>query len=151
MTRSGDIRELHPGQWNASYRRLTVALGPEADLAPLVILSGTFRVTPGVPEHLAAESMRLRRLRETAQPLGQPSAGCVFRNPSPENPAGMLIDRAGLKGLTVGGARVSEKHANFIVTTRNARADDILQLMEEIRRRVQERFGILLENELIVL
>ncbi len=150
MTSTGETRELRSGQWKASYRHLTVEC-EAAVSGPMVFLSGKFRVAPGNPEKLAAESIRLRRLRQLSQPVGQPSAGCVFRNPSPESPAGMLIDQAGLKGLTVGGARVSEKHANFIVTSRNARASDILFLMEEIRRRVEKRFHILLENELIVL
>ena len=75
-----------------------------------------------------------------------PSAGSVFRNP-PGNPAGRLIEAAGGKGLSIGAARVSEKHANFIVNTGGASARDIESLIELIRQRVKDKFGVELETE----
>lgn len=88
--------------------------------------------------------------RNRSQPTNLPSAGCVFKNPSEDRPAGKLIDRAGLKGLRVGGAQVSERHANFIVNTGGARAADVIELMERIRKTIFDRFQITLEPEVIV-
>ena len=87
--------------------------------------------------------------RQAAQPLGLPSAGCVFRNPR-EAPAGWLIDRAGLKGTRVGDAVVSPHHANFICNLGRARATEVLALIERIRHRVAKIFGVWLELELEV-
>jgi len=84
--------------------------------------------------------------RHRSQPVKEPSAGCFFKNP-PGNSAGRLIERAGLKGLTVGMACVSPTHANFIVNKGGARASDVLRLRDMVCFRVHERFGILLENE----
>ncbi len=87
--------------------------------------------------------------RRASQPLDWPSAGCVFRNPR-EAPAGWLIDRAGLKGARQGGAMVSPRHANFIVNTGQARACDVLALVDRIRARVVKIFDVWLELELEV-
>jgi UDP-N-acetylmuramate dehydrogenase len=85
--------------------------------------------------------------RKDKQPWGLPSAGSVFKNPQDES-AGKLIESAGLKGLAVGGAQVSEKHANFIVNRGNAKATDVLQLMEIIKEKVLEMHQIRLEPEI---
>lgn len=94
---------------------------------------------------------RIRRAQERrrSQPRGR-SAGCVFKNP-PGDSAGRLIDAAGLKGLRHGGAVVSSEHANFIINEGGATGSDIMELIEEIRRRVYERFQILLEEEVLIL
>jgi UDP-N-acetylmuramate dehydrogenase len=76
-----------------------------------------------------------------------PNAGCVFKNPGPE-PAGQLIESAGLKGRRVGDAQVSEKHANFVVNIGRARAADVIALIKQVGRTVEERTGITLELEL---
>ncbi len=89
--------------------------------------------------------------RMATQPCGIPSAGCVFRNPLDGPPAGWLIDRAGLKGTRVGDAVVSEVHANFICNVGQARASDVLALIERVRCRVQQTFGIWLGLELDVI
>ena len=86
------------------------------------------------------------REKAAAQPLGDPSAGCVFLNP-PGASAGKLIDEAGLKGLAVGGARVSEKHANFIVTDGAASPSDVMMLMRLVTMKVRGRFGVTLKPE----
>jgi UDP-N-acetylmuramate dehydrogenase len=85
--------------------------------------------------------------KRTTQPLRHPSAGCVFRNP-PGDSAGRLIDRAGLKGTQVGGARVSEVHANYLVNDGQATGGDFVALIELVRRRVREHSGVDLELEI---
>jgi len=87
--------------------------------------------------------------RRASQPLGQKSAGCIFKNP-PGASAGRMIDDLGLKGLNVGDARVSDRHANFFVNAGKASAKDMLALIAEVRERVQKSFGILLEHEVVV-
>jgi len=88
--------------------------------------------------------------RGATQPIGPPSSGCMFRNP-PGDHAGRLIDIAGGKGLTVGGARVSEVHANYIVNEGSATASDVMALAEQVKVRVRERTGTILEMEVKLL
>ncbi len=88
--------------------------------------------------------------KKQTQPLFMPSAGCVFKN-LPGISAGFLIEKTGLKGKCIGGACVSPKHANFIVNTGNARAKDVLDLMNLVRERVKRKTGVLLEPEIEIL
>jgi UDP-N-acetylmuramate dehydrogenase len=87
--------------------------------------------------------------RRSSQPLGQKSAGCIFKNP-PGASAGRMIDELGLKGHSVGDARVSDRHANFFVNAGRASAGDMLTLIVEVRERVREAYGVGLENEVVV-
>ena len=87
--------------------------------------------------------------RRASQPLGQKSAGCIFKNP-PGASAGRMIDELGLKGLSVGDARVSDRHANFFVNAGHASAADMLTLIADVRERVQQVYGVTLENEVVV-
>src|SRR5579863_7622829 len=87
--------------------------------------------------------------RRASQPLGQKSAGCIFKNP-PGASAGRMIDELGLKGLNVGDARVSDRHANFFVNAGKASAKDMLALITDVRERVQKSFGVILEHEVVV-
>jgi UDP-N-acetylmuramate dehydrogenase len=87
--------------------------------------------------------------RRASQPLGQKSAGCIFKNP-PGASAGRMIDELGLKGLSVGDARVSDRHANFFVNAGKASAKDMLALIADVRERVQKSFGVILEHEVVV-
>jgi UDP-N-acetylmuramate dehydrogenase len=87
--------------------------------------------------------------RRSSQPLGQKSAGCIFKNP-PGASAGRMIDELGLKGLSVGDARVSDRHANFFVNAGKASAKDMLSLIADVRDRVQKTYGVELENEVVV-
>ncbi|MGY4706689.1 UDP-N-acetylmuramate dehydrogenase [Candidatus Bipolaricaulota sp. J31] len=103
-------------------------------------------LTPPGDERICTAEL-LRRRRRT-QPMGLPSAGCVFRNPPDAPPAGWLIDRAGFKGVRHGDALVSPVHANFICNLGRARASDVLSLVERIREGVRNLFGILLEPEI---
>jgi UDP-N-acetylmuramate dehydrogenase len=87
--------------------------------------------------------------RRSSQPLGQKSAGCIFKNP-PGASAGRMIDELGLKGLNVGDARVSDRHANFFVNAGSASAKDMLTLVADVRERVHQAFGVELEHEVVV-
>jgi UDP-N-acetylmuramate dehydrogenase len=87
--------------------------------------------------------------RRASQPLGQKSAGCIFKNP-PGASAGRMIDELGLKGLNVGDARVSDRHANFFVNAGKASAKDMLALVSDVRARVEKSFGVILEHEVVV-
>ncbi len=87
--------------------------------------------------------------RRASQPLGQKSAGCIFKNP-PGASAGRMIDELGLKGLSVGDARVSDRHANFFVNAGKASAKDMLALIADVRERVEKSFGVILEHEVVV-
>ena len=87
--------------------------------------------------------------RRSSQPLGQKSAGCIFKNP-PGGSAGRMIDELGLKGFSHGDARVSDRHANFFVNAGQASAADMLALIADVRERVQRAYGVTLENEVVV-
>jgi len=87
--------------------------------------------------------------RRSSQPLGQKSAGCIFKNP-PGSSAGRMIDELGLKGFSHGDARVSDRHANFFVNAGKASAADMLALIADVRERVEQAYGVTLENEVVV-
>jgi UDP-N-acetylmuramate dehydrogenase len=87
--------------------------------------------------------------RRASQPLGQKSAGCIFKNP-PGASAGRMIDELGLKGFSMGDARVSDRHANFFVNPGKASAKDMLALIADVRERVEKSFGVILEHEVVV-
>ena len=114
---------------------------------PEIVLEATFRLEAAEPDTIKGRLDEIRRWRQAHQPLGIPSAGSVFRNP-PGDSAGRLIDAAGLKGLRIGGAVVSEKHANFIVNDRQGGAADIRRLAEHVRAEIETRHGIRLELEI---
>jgi len=97
-----------------------------------------------------AEMKQLLAKRLATQPLNMPNAGSTFRNP-PGDHAARLIEACGLKGKVIGGAQISEKHANFIVNLGNASAMDIQQLIDLMRESVQEKFGVQLQQEVKVL
>ena len=113
-----------------------------------IILSAEFTLTPGNHEEIAAKAAKNMESRRSKQPLEFPNAGSIFKRPEGAFP-GALIEEAGLKGLRIGGAEVSEKHANFIVNRGNATASDILRLVETVQKEVYRRSGILLETEII--
>jgi UDP-N-acetylmuramate dehydrogenase len=124
-----------------------------------VLISAVFIVTAGDPAVLRGVARGSLAYRKRTQPLESPSAGCVFQNPLPgeavpegiPRSAGALVDRAGLKGARIGGARVSPTHANFIVNEGGATAADVRALIETARAAVADRFGILLRDEIVYL
>jgi UDP-N-acetylmuramate dehydrogenase len=120
--------------------------GASADGPRDVVVDATFRLAAAEPEAIKARLDEIRHWRQAHQPLGLPSAGSVFRNP-PGDSAGRLIEAAGLKGARIGGAAVSEKHANFIVNDQKGSATDVRRLAERVRSEVRARDGITLEFE----
>jgi UDP-N-acetylmuramate dehydrogenase len=111
-----------------------------------VVIDATFGLAPADPDTIKARLDDIRRWRQAHQPLGLPSAGSVFRNPDGDS-AGRLIEAAGLKGLRIGGAVVSEKHANFIVNDQKGTAADVRRLAERVRDDVRKRHGVELRFE----
>jgi UDP-N-acetylmuramate dehydrogenase len=119
---------------------------PPGDGPAEIVVEATFALTPADPDTIKARLDEIRHWRQAHQPLGLPSAGSVFRNP-PDDSAGRLIDAAGLKGMRVGGAAVSEKHANFVINDRKGTATDVRRLMDHVRDEIAARDGIELEFE----
>jgi len=115
-----------------------------------VVVSATFRLAPATPDEIRDRLDEIRRWRQAHQPLGIPSAGSYFRNPAGDS-AGRLIEAAGLKGSRVGGASVSEKHANFLINDQKGTATDVRRLGEHVRSEVARRFGVELEPEVVFL
>ena len=112
-----------------------------------VVLAATLALQPGDPAAIAEHVAAYQAQRRASQPLADQNAGSVFRNP-PGDHAGRLIDAAGLKGLRIGGAAVSELHANFIVTDRDARAADVRALGDRVQAEVLTRLGVALAYEI---
>lgn len=138
IDRSGDIHERTPREYSVAYRSVS---GPANEW----FIGATFRFESGVTPSMETMNAMLER-RKTTQPLGLPSCGSVFRNP-PGDYSARLIEAAGLKGHRIGGAEVSEKHANFIINRENASAMDIEKLIEYVHQTVIDQHGIDLKHE----
>lgn len=150
----GAERMLERGQIDFGYRR--------SGLDAAIVVSAELALTPADPTDVRARWKRVMAAKSASQPLASDSAGCVFKNPELPRAidglgkpgervsAGRLIDLAGCKGLARRSARVSDVHANFIVAARNGHARDVIELMEEVRRRVEDRFGVTLQNEVVL-
>ena len=136
-----DVADLGFAYRDSRFKHVAAGMPPE------LVMDATFRLTPADPAAIAASLDEIRTWRRTHQPLGIPSAGSVFRNP-PGDSAGRLIEAAGLKGTRIGGAAVSEKHANFIVNDQRGTAADVRRLAEHVRAVVAERAGVTLEPEI---
>lgn len=136
---AGSVRTLSREQVGFRYRRTS--------LGECIVCEATLALRPEDPARLRRRFLDFWAHKRQTQPLGESSAGCVFRNP-PGGKAGELIDKAGLKGRTVGGAQISQVHANFIVAKEGATANDVLGLIGLVRREVAERFGVELELEI---
>lgn len=139
----GNRIRLQKNQLSFGYRSMQL---PTESL----VLGAAFQLHADSRDALRGRLRQMMIQRKDTQPHGWPSAGCVFKNP-PGHSAGALIERVGLKGLRVGNAQVSSKHANWIINLGNARASDILVLIGLIERRVEKEFGIRLEREVRVL
>ena len=153
-TRSGAVQDVPAGEMAFGYDRSRLQTTGE------ILLSAVFRVAAGDPAMLRATARDSLAYRKRTQPLDTPSAGCIFQNPQPGRDAvpdgipwsaGALVDRAGLKGASIGGARVSTTHGNFIVNEGTATARDIRDLIERCRAAVRDRFGVELHDEIVYL
>jgi UDP-N-acetylmuramate dehydrogenase len=139
---SRQIETLRGQQISFEYRHTSFAAD---DMMLAVILE-----LPSKPYNEILKGIRIcNEKRRSSQPLGQKSAGCIFKNP-PGASAGRMIDELGLKGLSVGDAHVSDRHANFFVNTGRASAKDMLALIADVRERVQKAYGVALETEVVV-
>ena len=134
------LRTLRGAEHGFSYRHSFLSDHPG------VVLRCVFELTAGDPAKITADMQALMDKRRASQPLEMPSAGSTFKRPV-GGFAAALIDEAGLKGFSVGGAQVSPKHAGFVVNTGGATCEDVLRLMEHIQKTVLERSGIELEPE----
>ncbi len=119
----------------------------ETNLDEPVILAGQFELEPDNPESIIKRMRKIWITKKASQPLGFQSAGCIFKNTRGLS-AGLLIEQTGLKGTKVGGAEVSERHANFFIANAGCTARDVLRLIDLVRSRVAERFGVELELEI---
>ena len=142
----GNEETLDPDGLGLAYRESRLKHGQEG--RPDVITWATFALEAAEPPVIAGRLDEIRRWRQAHQPLGMPSAGSVFRNPPSGPSAGALIDESGLKGRRVGGAVVSEKHANFIVNDASGSAADVRRLGEQVREEVRRERGIELVFEI---
>lgn len=137
-----------PDQLDFEYRRSNLREGE-------IVARASFQLQPADPDEIRATLASMRERRREAQPSGIKTFGSTFKNPDDERAegksAGQLLEAAGCRGLRHGGARFSEKHANFVENDRDATTADVLELMAEGRRRVHGRFGVELEPEVQVL
>jgi UDP-N-acetylmuramate dehydrogenase len=140
VLRDGTAVDWPLGKLGYTYRHSDVPEGA-------VVVEATFRGTPGKPEAIGAEMDAIARAREESQPLRSRTGGSTFKNP-PGHKAWALVDAAGCRGLTLGGAQVSEKHCNFLLNLGSASSADIEALGEEVRRRVLAKTNITLEWEI---
>lgn len=139
------IRTLSGGDLAFGYRRSFLTDRPDA-----VVLRAVFRLAPGDPDEIRQQMRELMERRRASQPLDLPSAGSTFKRPEGYF-AGTLIDQCGLKGLTVGGAQVSEKHAGFIVNRGGATSADVRELIRQVQARVLDATGVRLEPEVRII
>ena len=137
---NGEIHEFSNEQMEFGYRKSALKNGR-------IALSATLLLHRGEEEAIRARMAQYKSARQEKQPLSFPSAGSVFKRPEGHF-AGALIENAGLKGVSVGGAQVSEKHAGFIVNTGTATCQDVLELIKLIQKRVLEQSGVQIETEL---
>ena len=140
VDRGGSLRTLGLAELGLSYRHSEV--DPN-----WIFVRARFRGTPGDPAVIVRGMEDIKAAREASQPIRARTGGSTFANP-PGHKAWELIDKAGCRGLSFGGAMVSEKHANFLINTGDATAAGIEGLGEEVRRRVREQFGVLLQWEI---
>lgn len=138
MDLSGEIFERTKDDLVFDYR--------STNIAAKFILNATFELEEDDPEQLMRRTKEIWMYKRNTQPLNTKNCGCIFKNPRGLS-AGALIDQAGLKGFQVGGAEVSDKHANFIIAHPGCRADDVLKLIKLIKEKVYEKNQIVLETE----
>ena len=140
VLRDGTLRTLPVEALHYTYRHSELPEGA-------IVVGARFRGRPGEPAAIQAEMDRISASREASQPLRSKTGGSTFKNPDGHK-AWQLVDEAGCRGLTLGGAQVSEKHTNFLLNTGHATSAEIEALGEEVRRRVKDKSGVTLEWEI---
>jgi UDP-N-acetylmuramate dehydrogenase len=143
MNISGIISEFKGTELTFEYRNLVLQDGA-------IIVSASFLLTKGIKENIQKRIQEIIEIRKKKHPLEYRNAGSIFKNPK-GLPAGQIIDELKLRGIQIGGAKISEKHGNFIVNTGGAKAGDILALIDTVQKKVWEERGIRLEPEIIVI
>jgi UDP-N-acetylmuramate dehydrogenase len=118
----------------------------QSNLDELLILDAEFELQPDTPDEIAQRLRKIWITKKASQPLSSQTAGCIFKNPRGQR-AGQLIEQAGLKGARIGGAEINDRHANFIVTHEGASCSDVMRLMDLVRSKVADQFGVHLEPE----
>lgn len=141
MNGNGNVKRISTEECEFGYRHSIFARRGD------IVLGAELKLGKGNAEDIRALMNELNQKRVSKQPLDKPSAGSVFKRPEGHF-AGGLIEQANLKGFSVGGAQVSEKHAGFIINTGGATADDVLTLIQHIQKTVFEKFGVMLETEI---
>lgn len=144
LDQEGNIKVLQADELELGYRSSIIAK------KGLVVLEAVMEFTPGRKEEIEARMKDFNGRRREKQPLEYPSAGSTFKRPKGYF-AGKLIQDAGLKGYSVGGAQVSEKHSGFVINTGDATCSDILQLIADVKDTVWDKFGVKLEEEVKIL
>ena len=139
---SGELKVLKPGGMKFTYRHSSFSPSD-------IMLSVTLELLESPYEEIVAKIKRCNQKRRASQPINQRSAGCIFKNP-PGLSTGKMIDDLGMKGLRMGGAMISDRHANFIVNRQEGTAADIFRLMDLIRERVLKAYAVELAEEVIV-
>lgn len=159
IDRSGNLRRRTPAEYHVAYRTVQLRAHESAPVLPHRaeptgaeewFVSATFLLPRGDGSEARQKIRELLSKRIASQPLGEPNAGSVFRNP-PENYAARLIEDCGLKGRALGGALISPKHANFIVNTGNATAGEIEALIQLAQSSVKQKFAVDLEREVRII
>ncbi|PLT34297.1 UDP-N-acetylmuramate dehydrogenase [Bacillus sp. V5-8f] len=117
---------------------------------PGIVVAAVFSLAPGNREEIVDRMQSNKNYRKDTQPYNLPCAGSIFRNPLPDH-AGKLVETAGLKGHSIGGAKISEMHGNFIVNAGGARAEDVLALIQHVKDTVSDKFGVKMETEVEII
>ena len=143
MIISGEILESRKDDLKFAYRNLDISEGT-------IIVGASFLLARGIEEQIHSRINEILGKRKDRHPLEYRNAGSVFKNPNGGIPAGRIIDEVGLKGIQIGNAKISEKHGNFIVNLGNAKASDVIALIDMIKTKVKKERGITLQTEVMI-
>lgn len=143
VSRSGEVREFGVEQMGYEYRKSNIA-------KDWIFVEGVFRAEPGAQDEIRQRMQSIQEKRSSTQPIKSKTCGSTFKNPDGYK-AWELIDKAGCRGMRVGGAYVSELHCNFLINGGYATASDLIQLVNEIKKRVHDKFGVTLEEEIKII
>lgn len=142
ISKNGDIKTVDRDYFEFGYDQSILQKTHE------IVVSAVFKLKKTDPSELMTRGQDALAYRKQTQPFGVATSGCFFRNVNGQS-AGELIDKAGLKGFSIGGAKVSDKHANFIVNTHNAKTADVVELVNHIKNTVKKRYNVSLQEEVI--